>query len=326
MECIYEALDDSDSLRLGLWWYTRDINDLHPHVRHAIEEHPRAYYLEPFKDENERNRRPDDWHVHNNAELMMEVLCGELGINRARIQTRIDKNMAEIRERSDEFERRSAEAGEFLKLVESAVRGGSQIEPAKYCIGLWESKIENKIDHADPCIAAKIKRFVAMLMLHYTSVMKKIGPSEQGIDYSNDGERLIEEAKQYHGEDGACGDKYELAMDHVHYGAYLSKQNKLEGHKIEKSKQDKIFRKAEEELIKSLELFEQPDDQLRARIWLARLEYYRGHVDEGIKALDKIIEESTELNETHIADFARSWRKRMENARDRGKNAPKTND
>lgn len=282
IKCIEETLNDQDSLRFGIWWsFHDDVNDLHPHVRKLIDSHPRAYYL--------CNKDDKGFFQGISAEDLMKQISARIGLNVSLVEDWWDSKQQSAYKRKEKIEKRKEEErsdpDKYLTMVGDAVAKGSRSDFATGLLTTWEKGMQVEISELrDTVIAGNIKRYVAILMLHNSSF--KIGEGKKDDkNWIENGKTLIEDAIGIH---EAEGDKYELARDYLHLGAYQSKRKIFEKDHFNAAKKADYRKESKRNLERAKDLFKESrkrKEVLSTELWLARLEIYLGDPKEGCKQL-----------------------------------------
>jgi len=148
--CILEALDDPESLPYGLWWVAYpDESAVHEDVQAAIQQHERAFYLEPRKD----------------AEQVLRLLCQRIGIDEVSAIGKWTERLQVVSEAVDRFLKRASYDFHKFQLEATQALMLSSEEMTGKVLDDWNKMRDHVLDHGDKAFVADLLSRVARLMV-----------------------------------------------------------------------------------------------------------------------------------------------------------------
>ena len=167
MKCIEEALDDPAGLPHGLWWAVhRKESSVSDRVRELISKYDRAHYLEPEAD----------------AEEIMKLLCGEIGINDLDVTTEWFKHAEKVSKTVSKF---LDKASYPLRLLQREAKQAAYIltrDDAEGVLAKWTNLEKSVREHPDKQLAADILRPVGYFMLFVGRVQEGEGLLREALE------------------------------------------------------------------------------------------------------------------------------------------------
>jgi len=147
---VLEALNDPESLPYGLWWVAYpDESAIHESVQAAIQQHERAFYLDPKKD----------------AEQILRSLCQGIGIDEISAIKKWTERLQVVSEAVERFLKRASYDFRKFQLEATQALMLSSEEMTEKVLDDWNKMRHYVLDHGDKAFVADLLPLVARLMV-----------------------------------------------------------------------------------------------------------------------------------------------------------------